>query len=959
MTDLSSSDVPTSSRHTLLVLGSPGAGKSAFVTRLIKDKFSGSSSVASSAPAVEKQTDALIELQKKREEPIHIIEASGERDAFRANYKRWFVQSGAVLLLYDASNAVSFDFACKVVVNLLVEPHSGKARLPFALIGTQSDRGAAVSASVASEFAERHAACVHGVVSAKSDKRSALLALVRVLLEQLRPDRVNASMRVCIKKSDAIADTLARIGDNSTEEFTAVLLALRGTLQHRIDADKLIRDENSFNMLCSALGKQEALLDVYASKLDKSAGKLQRFVSNNKLRRKLEKLSSQLESVRSVIESTIASVLLVDDAPVSVSASGAPDTPAPPAPLQAPPSADASRARSPGPPARAAPEPEARGSFSASASAKAAPATLEKAVSTAGMALASATSMTMARLATLDGTAAVAEDQEARAFWSRAFGTAFQAPFDVFLREFGPLALADTADIEIKAADARVLRSVLDDAETDFVNLIKFAHFARGFAPLRGCLDRVVRLVTKPYFAGFLTSDDATRLLSHHAAGTFLVRFSKSRPGSFAIAYVDVGAADRVAHARLQGARGGGVVMNKTTFDSVEELVRVYQQQGVLTTGIADPIVREPWFRGDFDDAEATSCLQFTAPGTFLVRFDPQRKGFTFVVSYVAADRTIQHAPLRADEGGAFRAFSFGLVSDGSARSVRDIVDANAALLRTPAPRDDGYAEERALDPFAMFDEALGAKAAGAADDDDLRAVVNSVYQPLPGLAKPSPLAARAPPHVPARQLRTLSSESAAAQQEQQYAFISTATAAAPTAPKLRRGSHDRPPQPPSEDEQVYQVPAVLKAASSNNVERRSPRRSIEDSADYETLGEQRFDRYIDDRARQVINERKSDVPVLAPTSTRASTMSGGRTRVVHDGNVVLGDAGDAVVHLPALFVRECRDFRYSLTPIGRFAPIYVIEGDATASNTFRIAGGQAGLKVSWQVAGDKPTNLP
>jgi hypothetical protein len=108
---------------------------------------------------------------------------------------------------------------------------------------------------------------------------------------------------------------LAKVGDNSADEFVAVLHALRATLARRVDADKLIRDEASFDMLCSALGKQEALLDVYLSKLDKSAksAKLQRFVSNNKLRRKLEKLSSQLESVRVVIESTIANVRLDDD----------------------------------------------------------------------------------------------------------------------------------------------------------------------------------------------------------------------------------------------------------------------------------------------------------------------------------------------------------------------------------------------------------------------------------------------------------------------------------------------------------------------------------------------------------------------------------------------------------------------------------------------------------------------
>jgi hypothetical protein len=191
--------------------------------------------------------------------------------------------------------------------------------------------------------------------------------------------------------------------------------------------------------------------------------------------------------------------------------------------------------------------------------------------------------------------------------------------------------------------------------------------------------------------------------------------------------------------------------MNKSTFESIDELIRLYQQQGVLTNGLNDSLPREPWFRGDFDDAEATSCLQFTPPGTFLVRFDPARKGYAFVVSFVGADRAIQHVPVHADDKGVFRAFSFGLTSppENAAKTVRDVVDANALALRVPAPRDDGFAEERALDPFASFDatdegkrSSLGGFVASGNDldndddddDDELRGL--NVYQPLPGLTK-------------------------------------------------------------------------------------------------------------------------------------------------------------------------------------------------------------------------------
>jgi hypothetical protein len=70
----------------------------------------------------------------------------------------------------------------------------------------------------------------------------------------------------------------------------------------------------------------------------------------------------------------------------------------------------------------------------------------------------------------------------------------------------------------------------------------------------------------------------------------------------------------------------------------------------------------------------------------------------------------------------------------------------------------------------------------------------------------------------------------------------------------------------------------------------------------------------------------------------------------VYNGNVVLDARGEATVELPDWFEALNSDFRYQLTSIGRFSPVYVAE--EIAGNRFRIAGGRAGGKVSWQVTG-------
>jgi hypothetical protein len=70
----------------------------------------------------------------------------------------------------------------------------------------------------------------------------------------------------------------------------------------------------------------------------------------------------------------------------------------------------------------------------------------------------------------------------------------------------------------------------------------------------------------------------------------------------------------------------------------------------------------------------------------------------------------------------------------------------------------------------------------------------------------------------------------------------------------------------------------------------------------------------------------------------------------VYNGNALLDEAGEAWIELPAWFEALNRDFRYQLTCIGGFAPVFVAE--EIVANRFRIAGGRPGLKVSWQVTG-------
>ena len=70
----------------------------------------------------------------------------------------------------------------------------------------------------------------------------------------------------------------------------------------------------------------------------------------------------------------------------------------------------------------------------------------------------------------------------------------------------------------------------------------------------------------------------------------------------------------------------------------------------------------------------------------------------------------------------------------------------------------------------------------------------------------------------------------------------------------------------------------------------------------------------------------------------------------IYNGIIALNDSGEATVELPDWFQALNSDFRYQLTCVGGYAPVYVAQ--KVQGNRFKIAGGTSGLEVSWQVTG-------
>ena len=78
--------------------------------------------------------------------------------------------------------------------------------------------------------------------------------------------------------------------------------------------------------------------------------------------------------------------------------------------------------------------------------------------------------------------------------------------------------------------------------------------------------------------------------------------------------------------------------------------------------------------------------------------------------------------------------------------------------------------------------------------------------------------------------------------------------------------------------------------------------------------------------------------------------MEGPKPYNVYQGMASFDQSGEAIIELPDYFEALNIDYTYQLTCVGGFSNIYVKE--EIKNNQFKVAGGKAGMKVSWQVSG-------
>jgi hypothetical protein len=176
-----------------------------------------------------------------------------------------------------------------------------------------------------------------------------------------------------------------------------------------------------------------------------------------------------------------------------------------------------------------------------------------------------------------------------------------------------------------------------------------------------------------------LSSEESAKFLELQPSGTFLLRFSKSKAGSFALAYVDKD--KNIGHSLIQYTPSGFSIHENSqqtdrnrVFDKLDRLVEHYSF--ILKTPLDTTLSRQPWFHGDLDKDESFELLRSKADGSFLIRFSSKRGYLT--ISFVSSG-TCNHTIIEPGENGQ------GWLCDGkSYPSIEQFLEENKATFKIP-----------------------------------------------------------------------------------------------------------------------------------------------------------------------------------------------------------------------------------------------------------------------------------
>jgi len=157
-------------------------------------------------------------------------------------------------------------------------------------------------------------------------------------------------------------------------------------------------------------------------------------------------------------------------------------------------------------------------------------------------------------------------DPEGREFWIKSFGeSTVMVPWNVFLSTLEAHLATPLKEEE------EFIKMLLDFTRNDHVSAYEFSVFLKWFGPLKGSFQRMLESLQGGLLCGFVPAVEANLLLEGKRDGTFLIRCSKTQPGSFAVTFVD--SMQKVKHCLLYNVHPYGLSLKNppTVYASLKE----------------------------------------------------------------------------------------------------------------------------------------------------------------------------------------------------------------------------------------------------------------------------------------------------------------------------------------------------------------------------------------------------
>ncbi|EFA85214.1 SH2 domain-containing protein [Heterostelium album PN500] len=182
----------------------------------------------------------------------------------------------------------------------------------------------------------------------------------------------------------------------------------------------------------------------------------------------------------------------------------------------------------------------------------------------------------------------VLSDGNARQFWTHNFLGREEITWNQFYTSFCTSFGVDMKSNPQDCLKIKCLKLLLVSIDSESVKIEDFGRFLGWFGPLNSgneVLERVLSVCSLKGFLGETSSKNVIQFLANKKSGTYIVRFSSTDPGCYALSYVSKN--KDIAHAKIIHKPGHGYIHmgGSTHYPSLDELIK---NTGKLL-GLKDP----------------------------------------------------------------------------------------------------------------------------------------------------------------------------------------------------------------------------------------------------------------------------------------------------------------------------------------------------------------------------------